>query len=48
MSARSPAFHAAVTHALAGLPPGRVESAATYDAADDDAAARPRSLSAAS
>jgi uncharacterized membrane protein YdfJ with MMPL/SSD domain len=30
MSARSPAFRAAVTHALAGLPPGRVESAATY------------------
>jgi uncharacterized membrane protein YdfJ with MMPL/SSD domain len=30
MSVRSPAFRAAVTHALAGLPPGRVESAATY------------------
>ena len=30
MSVRSPAFRAAVTHALAGLPASRVESAATY------------------
>jgi trehalose monomycolate/heme transporter len=30
MSVRSPAFRAAVTHALAGLPADRVESAATY------------------
>jgi trehalose monomycolate/heme transporter len=30
LSVRSPAFRAAVTHALAGLPSNRVESAATY------------------
>ena len=30
MSVRSPAFRAAVTHALGGLPADRVESAATY------------------
>jgi uncharacterized membrane protein YdfJ with MMPL/SSD domain len=30
MSVRSPAFRAAVTHTLAGLPASRVESAATY------------------
>ena len=30
LSVRSPAFRAAVTHALAGLPANRVESAATY------------------
>ncbi len=30
MSVRSPGFRAAVTHALASLPAGRVESAATY------------------
>ena len=30
MSVRSPAFRAAVTHALAGLPADRVESATTY------------------
>ena len=30
MSVRSPAFRAAVTHALAGLPASRVESTATY------------------
>jgi trehalose monomycolate/heme transporter len=30
LSVRSPAFRAAVTHALAGLPADRVESAATY------------------